>query len=332
MSVSKETDQPPVSPPSATGPAGPLLEGKAGGFYLLSLLANSEPRGLPGAIIERVSFQQAAFGYPLDDIVVHARNADGTPAILEIQSKRSLTFTASDEAFQDVVRQMWAAWKKEEFRTTRYELAVAIGKTTTRIEADCQEVLYWARELPDAATFKTHIDKEGFSSARMRSFVSVFRENLKLAGAPEDAELVWQLLRRFQILVFDFQSHGADHAHQARERCRAVLMPEQAGRSADLWAVLSNCAMQSAAAAGSKDRAALADCLAKEHGFAFGTRADLRSMHARLKEEAQNALADIKHTIAGVRLSRATSIADSLASLEGHRALAITGGAMAQSW
>ena len=38
-----------VSPPSATAPAGPMLEGKAGGFYLLLLLANGEPRGLPGA-------------------------------------------------------------------------------------------------------------------------------------------------------------------------------------------------------------------------------------------------------------------------------------------
>ncbi len=327
MSVSKETDQPSVSPPSATGPAGPLLEGKAGGFYLLSLLANGEPRGLPGATIERVSFQQAASGYPLDDIVVHARNADGTSAILEIQSKRTLTFTASDEAFGDVVRQMWAASKKEEFRTTRYELAVAIAKTTTRIEADCQEVLYWARELSDAVTFRAHIDKEGFSSAGMRSFVKVFKENLKLAGAPDDDELVWQLLRRFQILVFDFQSHGADHAHQARERCRTVLTAEQAGRSGDLWAVLSNNAMQSAAAAGSKDQAALADWLNKEHGFAFEKRSDLRAMHARLKSEARNALADINHTIAGVRLSRATSISDCLDVLEGHKALGVTGAA-----
>ena len=316
-----------VSPPSATGPAGPVLEGKVGGFYLLSLLANGEPRGLPGATVERVSFQQKAFGYPLDDIVVHARNADGTPAILEIQSKLTLTFTASDKALQAVVRQMWAASKKEEFRTTRYELAAAVAKTTTRIEADCQEALYWARELPDAATFKAHIDTKGFSSAGMRSFVSVFKENLKLAGAPEDDELVWQLLRRFQILVFDFQSHGADHAHQAREHCRTVLAAEQAGRSGDLWAVLSNGAMHSAAAAGSKDWAALADWLNKEHGFAFGTRADLRAMHARLKAEAQNALADIKHTIAGVRLSRATSISDCLGALEDHKALAVTGAA-----
>ena len=55
MSVPKETDQTTISPPSATGPAGPLLEGKAGGFYLLSLLANGEPRGLPGTTTERVS-------------------------------------------------------------------------------------------------------------------------------------------------------------------------------------------------------------------------------------------------------------------------------------
>jgi hypothetical protein len=39
---------------------------------------------------------------------------------------------------------MWQASKKAEFSATRYELAVAIGKTTTRIEAEYQEVIKWA--------------------------------------------------------------------------------------------------------------------------------------------------------------------------------------------
>ena len=34
-------------------------------------------------------------------------NADGSAAVLEIQAKRTLTFTASDTEFEDVVAQMW---------------------------------------------------------------------------------------------------------------------------------------------------------------------------------------------------------------------------------
>ena len=196
--MSRKRSKPPqVAPPAATGNAGPQFEAKVGAFLLLSLLSGSEPRGLPGATIRTVEFQQRGSGRPLDDVIVQATNADGSAAVLEIQAKRTLTFTASDKEFTDVVAQMWEAAQKPEFETSRYELAVAIARTTTRVEHACQEVLHWARELPDGATFAEHINREKFSSKGMRDFVDVFRANLAAAGAPTDDETVWRLLRNY---------------------------------------------------------------------------------------------------------------------------------------
>ena len=218
---------PQVAPPSATGNAGPQFESKVGALYLLSLLIGSEPRGLPGALTRTVAFQQrGSSGRSLDDVIIHSVNVDGSPSTLEIQAKRTLTFTATDTEFKDVVADMWAAARKSEFGPTRYELAVAIARTTTRVEASCQEVLHWARQLPDGATFAAHINLEGFSSKGMRDFVEVFRANLLAAGAPADDDTVWRVLRRFQILVFDFESYGSDDEHRARERARLALIPE----------------------------------------------------------------------------------------------------------
>ena len=160
----------------------------------MSLLSGGEPRGLPGATFRFVEFQQRGSGRPLDDVIVTATNADGSDATLEIQAKRTLTFTTSDKEFADVVMQMWGAAQKPEFKTIRYELAVAIARTTTRVEYDCQEVLHWARQLPDSATFSAHINREKFASKGMRDFVDVFRRNLAAAGAPTDDETVWSLL------------------------------------------------------------------------------------------------------------------------------------------
>ena len=78
--------------PAASGPAGPLFEGQVGAAYLLSMLVGAEPRGLPGTIIERVAFQKAAEGHPMDDVIVYARDHYGKPATLEIQVKRTVTF------------------------------------------------------------------------------------------------------------------------------------------------------------------------------------------------------------------------------------------------
>ncbi|MDB5616722.1 MAG: hypothetical protein JWQ24_960 [Tardiphaga sp.] len=252
-------------------------------------------------------------------------NADGSAAVLEIQAKRTLTFIASDDEFKDVVSQMWEAAQNPEFGKIRYELAAAIARTTTRVELACQEVLHWARQLPDSATFKAHIDREKFSSKDMRDFVKVFSANLALAGAPTDDETVWQLLRSFQILPFDFESPGSDYAHRARERARLVLLNHQAERAADLWPVLIHHAGVSARAGGALDRPSLATSLNTQHGYQFDQRADLRAVDNRLAEAAEHALAEIKDQVGGVRLARTELVDGVYAALEQNRVVHLVG-------
>ena len=76
-----------ISSPASSGPTGSHFEGEVGAHYLLSLLTGTEPRGLPGTVIDRVEFQRAAEGHPLDDVIVHAHDAHGASAVLEIQVK-----------------------------------------------------------------------------------------------------------------------------------------------------------------------------------------------------------------------------------------------------
>ena len=319
--------------PAATGNAGPQFEAKVGAFYLLSLLAASEPRGLPGATIRTVAFQQRGSGRPLDDVVLQATSADGSDAVLEIQAKRTLTFTASDKEFKDVVAQMWEAAQKPEFETSRYELAAAIARTTTRVEQSCQETLHWARQLPNGAAFAANIARKKFASDGMRDFVDVFRANLAAINAPTDDETVWCLLRRFQILVFDFESPGSDYEHRARERARFALAANQANRAAELWPVLIDQAGTAARAGGARDRSMIVELLRTEHGFLFEPRADLRSVDARLSEAADHALAEIKDDVGGVRLARTALIDQAQAALEQHRVLHIVGTAgVGKSW
>jgi hypothetical protein len=319
--------------PAATGNAGPQFETKVGAFYLLSLLAAGEPRGLPGATVRTVGFQQRSSGRPLDDVVVQATNADGSDAILEIQAKRSLTFTASDNEFKDVVAQMWEAAQNPEFETTRYELAAAIARTTTRVEQACQETLHWARQLPNATAFANHITRKKFASDGMRDFVAVFRANLAAINAPTDDEIVWRLLRRFQILPFDFESPGSDYEHRARERARFALAPDQSNRAAELWPVLLDYVGACARAGGSCDRPSSMQTLQTEHGFKFEPRADLRSVDSRLAEAARAALAEIKDDVGGVKLARIGLIDQAQAALEQHRLLHIVGmGGVGKSW
>jgi hypothetical protein len=69
----------------------------------------------------------------------------------------------------------------------------------------------------------------------MRKFVENVRANLKLAGSADDDAAVWRILRRFHILVFDFNQPGSASTLLANDRCRMILLPEDASRAASLW-------------------------------------------------------------------------------------------------
>ena len=318
---------PPAVSPAASGPAGAQFESKVGAFYLLDLLGSGEPRGLPGTAVRAVRFQQSAQGRPLDDVTIDAINADGSDAFLDIQAKRTINFTRGDVNFADVVRQLQSTSQKQQFETSRYEMAVAIARTSTRIERECQQALQWARRLSNGASFAAHMQRPGFASNGMREFVDAFRHHLAATGAATDDETVWGLLRRFQILVFDFEAPGSDYDHRARERGRTVLAIDQTSRSADLWSILTDEALSYDAVGGEADRATLVRDLGQKHGLRFVDKPELCLVHARLSEAADNAIADIRDSIGGARLSRAEAVEDAYQGLEQSRVVQISGAA-----
>jgi hypothetical protein len=82
------------------------------------MLLDAEPRGLPGARIDRIQFQGAGDGFPLDDVVVHAASIAGDAAVLEIQAKHRITFSPGDTVFQKVAGQIIDALKAGDKRAT----------------------------------------------------------------------------------------------------------------------------------------------------------------------------------------------------------------------
>jgi hypothetical protein len=180
--------------PAASGPAGSHFEGQVGAHYLLTMLVGAEPRGLPTAIIDRVEFQRAAEGRPLDDVVVHAHDPLGSPVVLEVQVKRALTFSPADPIFGEVVWQIARASQPDDFWSTQYGLAIAVAKGSRKIDGAYQDVLRWAREMESAEAFFQRLSREGSANDDMRAFVATFRRHLQEAGVAVDDDILWRLL------------------------------------------------------------------------------------------------------------------------------------------
>jgi hypothetical protein len=312
--------------PASSGPAGAHFEGQVGASFLLSLLVAAEPRGLPGTTIDRVEFQRAAEGHPLDDIVVHAHDAQGNPAVLEVQVKKSITFAPGDPTFRDVVGQIAEASHKPEFLSSRYELGIAISRTSHKIDGSYQTVLTWARQLDDAATFIDRLNRPGSAHKDMRTFVGTFRSHLRDAGAAHDDETVWRLLRKLQILVFDLTAFGSASEELAKERAARALHPGDTRRAAELWAVLTELSIGIASAGGDRTRDNLMADLQQKSFRLAADRHNLSAL-AALSEASRNTLADIGDRVGGALLTRHERVASVHAALDSGRYVEIRGDA-----
>jgi hypothetical protein len=312
--------------PAASGPAGSHFEGQVGAYYLLSLLTGSEPRGLPGTFIDRIALQRAAEGFPLDDVIVHAHDTHGDPAVIEIQVKRSIAFTPRDPVFRAVVGQIVEASRKPTFWTTRYELAIATARTSRKINGAYQDVLTWARELGDAATFMARIARPGSSNSDMRTFVDAFKLHLLAAGLHDDDETVWRLLRKLQILVFDFTAQGSASEELAKERAVRALHPDDTLRAANLWTTLIALALQIAASGGDRTRDRLIEDL-RQQSFRLAGERRYTSARESLAEASRNALADIDDRVGDVMLTRHERVTAVHAALDSGHYIEIRGDA-----
>ena len=272
------------------------------------MLAEADPRGMPGTFIERIELQRAGEGYPLDDIVVRGLTKDGNPALLEIQVKRTITFSPSDSVFKDVVEQLARAVPTLDLSREQHQFAVATERTSFKIAGPYQDVLRWAREVGSASVFMSRIERKHTSNDDMRTFVATVRRHLEAAGCALDDELVWQVLRRFQILTFDYDAPGSQAQELALERARSLLAPSDASRASAFWKVLTEAAIRVAASGGDLDRTRLLSVISSVDSFRLAGARRNRAVRETMAEAASLAAADLRRKIAGVSLARSARL------------------------
>lgn len=310
--------------PAGRGGAGTYLEGQIGAFYLLAMLAGAEPRGLPGTTIDRVRFQGDVDGFSLDDVVVEAKGPTGG-AVLEIQSKRTIKFSPKEALFKEVCGQIAKAVITHSAAEDTHQLAVASARTSFRISGPYQEVLTWARSVPSAEIFFARLSADGVSSPDMREFADTFRRNLVEAGVADDDQRIWQVLRNFQILEFDFEATASLVRNASLDRARMVLAPENAEKAAALWSGLTDIALNHARVAGVVDLVTLRREVTNL-GFRLAGHPDFSLARMRLTEMARHTLADIGDKVADVHLPRTAAIAQISRERDDRRYIEIRGG------
>ena len=159
----------------------------------------------------------------------------------------------------------------------------------------------------------------------MRGFVTTFRSNLVAAGAADDDDAVWRVLRRFLILEFDFESTAPLARTLALTLARQILADEDMSRAGSLWSDLIEISISTAKAGGAIGRDELRSELVKR-GFRLAGDRDYQPARRQLADMARMRLAGIGRTVAGVHLTRLEIVAALDQAMDEHRFVELRGG------
>ena len=330
MDVEFRPDMDLGSSPASRGPAGAYIEGELGALYLLALLTGNRAPGMPDARVVSVRFQGTELGFKLDDLIAFGVGPAGD-SILEIQSKRNITFSPGDSVYKDVASQL-AQSVADSVPAERHLLGIATQRTSRKISGAYQDVLKWARTMESAAAFFTRMDARGIASKDMRDFVATTRRHFVANGTADDDDVIWRLLRRMLILEFDFEATSPIARTYGYALARTALADEDVGRAEALWSRLIDLSIKTGTTGGEINRTALEVNLA-EAGFRLAGGREYGPARVRLTELAQNTLAHIGTSVAGVTLPRLEAIAAVDDASEVHRFIEICGNpGVGKSW
>ncbi|TCP30397.1 ATP-binding protein [Sphingomonas sp. BK235] len=318
------------SSPASRGAAGAYIEGELGALYLLALLTGNRAPGLPDVRVTSVRFQGVEQGFKLDDLIIKGVGASGD-ALLEIQSKRDIQFSPKDAVYKDVAHQI-ASSTIGDVPAERHLFGIATQRTSRKISGAYQDVLGWARSTETAGEFFKRLAAKGVANDDMRAFVTTTRAHLVAGGVADDDEAIWRLLRRMLILEFDFEASAPIARTYGLALARMALADEQVTRAEALWSRLVDLSIQTGTRGGELDAAALKANLAEANFNLAGDR-EYGPARARLAELAQNTLAHIGTSVAGVTLPRLAAIAALDNAVETQRFIVIRGDTgVGKSW
>jgi len=256
----------PVSPFS-TGGGGVRFELLVDMHYLIALLKQEAPRGVPDGVVQEVRLQQRNRGCPVDDIVVVCKSSDSTSS-LYLQAKHNIAF-GENELFAEVVGQAWRQLSSKGFHVGSDAVGLAIGEACNNSTVKNHIVgpnglIAWSRSSSGGKSL--YVKVRNFK--KKQDILKAFEKGIaSVTGRKPTRDDVHKLLNHFVVVPFDFdQRAGRDTIDSNNALIESVDGDTRSAGS--LGAILYEMAAEYAQGGGEIDRNDLARRISAKAPFA----------------------------------------------------------------
>lgn len=237
-----------------TGGSGFYYEGNVAAYYLAALLSGDfqAPVKMP---IKAVKLQQAAYGAPLDDIIVEFEGLLNPQ--LHLQVKRSLIISSAKTniAFPEIITNSWNTYKNDRNSSGQDYYGGATDDISGSALRKFRLVCEAARNSHTSESFFEKTTASNTSTADSRRIIKDVKEILSNAGKNFDDTELHTFFKHLVILNFDVTAPESFAPDIAINSLRHILSAPE--RAPELWERLKNITRAGSAVSGTYNRESL---------------------------------------------------------------------------
>lgn len=309
---------------SSTGGLGTNFEQHIQAAFLIGLLTGGATPCIPDAKVVKLNFQTTDLGYATDDLLVTAQAEMGQQHRLLLQIKHNLIFSANNEVFEKVLKQLWEDYQTPGLFDANYDRLVIVKSNLTKDEhSHIKIVLNWARFNSSSTAFFQEVSLSQQKQARVEMFRAVLAKVTSRAISNDE---LWHFLRCVELLDYDLKSTGSvDEAFLLQLINLANPNPDMITPLA-IWREAVEEAEQLDNNGGGVDIAAL-PARPLYQRFASTQLRPLKQAVQRLTANSRVLTGVLRNAVAGVTLPRQEGKAAVLQALEQNQVVLVTGGA-----
>lgn len=229
-----------VSNPFSTGGGGVTFEIQVQASFLALLLIKGRIPCFPSAQIDRLHLQASHLGFHTDDVVAEAMDATGRRRKLAVQTKHAISISVSNQAFTEALRKAWADFNNVSlFDPNADALALITGPQSANVISHFRPLLEWSRASANVQDFLHRITIPQYTADATRQYWQVICQVLR-DGHPEEPadEQIWQFLRSFHLLSYDFDRHPSQDANRVKDLLALAARDQAITRGEKIWRAL----------------------------------------------------------------------------------------------
>ena len=308
------------SPKSVSG-IGVTYEQRVGAMFLAYLLARGIPPIFRNSRVEAVGFQMKRYGWETDDLVVTCLTDKNETRKLAMQAKRSFKVSRGGDCAK-TFRGFWKDFNDAgRFDPDQDALVLVTPRSNSSLK-DLADLLDVSRDSLNAGDLKRRLGTAGSLSATVKQRLQTIHSIVAETGSSGvSEERLWHFLKTIHVLFIDLTTSTSLSEGPARQLLEmSASHPDASGTAEATWHRLITLAAEYALSTKPFRRSDLP--------------ADIREKHDPSRVSAFDALAHHSNTILesigstvarAITLPRKAKIAETVAALEKHRVVALTG-------